>query len=171
MRFVEHDDVVLGQHRAVGRQVHAVQVAVDDDHVGVGGVGAGSFREARLADRAASDARALSSTHRQRRPRVGRRLEREVGPIAALRLGAPLDQPQQLGARRPIGEGIDAADRQLLVAAEHLLGALEAEVVGAALQRRVGERPLEMRGEEGQILANELVLQRLGGRGHHDLDT
>ena len=171
MRFVEHDDLMLGQHRAVGGEVHAVEVAVDDDHVGVGGVRAGSLREARLADRAAGDAGALSSADRQRRPRVGRRLEGEVGSIAGLGFGGPLDQPQQLGARRSIREWIDAGYGELLVAAEHFFRALQAEVVGAALQRRVRERSVEMGGEEREVFADELVLQRLGRGGDHCLGT
>ena len=109
--LVEDHDVVLGQHAAAGGEMQAVEVGVDDEHVGGGGLGAGSFGEAGLADGTARRARTLPGAHRQCRPRRPRRLEGELGAVAGGRLGAPLDQAEQLAPRGPVGERIDTRHR------------------------------------------------------------
>ena len=53
MRLVEHDDVVLGQHAASGGEVHAVEVGVDHEYVGLRRFCPSPLGEARIADRTA----------------------------------------------------------------------------------------------------------------------
>ena len=50
----------------------------------------------------------------------------------------------------------------------HLAEPLQADVVAAPLEHRPVEVVRQRRGEERQVLAGELVLQRLGGRGDDD---
>ena len=52
--LVDHDHVVLGQDRAAGADVEAVEVGVDDDDVGRRGPAAGRLGEALFAERAAA---------------------------------------------------------------------------------------------------------------------
>ena len=69
------------------------------------------------------------------------------------------------GPARPRRRGRAAA----LAAGGELGEALQAEVVGPALQDGPVERRVEVLGEEGQVLAGQLVLERLGGGGHDRL--
>ncbi len=53
MNLVEDHHVVLGQDAAAGCEVHAIEVGVDHEHVGLRGLGASPLGEARIADRTA----------------------------------------------------------------------------------------------------------------------
>jgi hypothetical protein len=55
------------------------------------------------------------------------------------------------------------------LAAGYLLGFLEAEVVATTLQDREVDVDPEVLRQEGQVLAGQLVLERLGRGGYHHL--
>ena len=71
VRLVEDHDLVFGQHRPPGSEVHAVEVRVDDDDVGRGGPPAGRLGEAGLAERAAGAPQDTPRRSRHRLPRPG----------------------------------------------------------------------------------------------------
>ncbi len=170
VRLVDHQHVVVGQHGPAARQVQAVQVGVDHHHVGRSGAPAGVLGEAVVAAGAPAGARALAWSHAQRGPGCGRRLERQVGPIA----GARLRRPRPHRGELPLGNGGRTLQpfQGPLGRIVQLVEALEAQVVGTALQHRPRDRAgprriLEVLRHEGQLLAGQLVLQRLRGRRHH----
>ena len=168
VRLVEHDDVVLREEDAAAADVQPVEVGVDDDHVGDAGSAAGLLGEARLAERAAVGAGALVAADADHPPhRVGRGPV-ELGPVARVGGGHPCGDAGEL---RPPG-GADALQlelaRRLVV---QLAQPLEADVVAAALEHRPVEARRQHRVEERQVLAGQLVLQRLGRRGHDDAGT
>ena len=98
-------------------------------------------------------------------------LEVELGPVAGLGRPRPPHDRHDLSDRGARARPVRIRERELLfaVALRDLLARLEAEVVGPALQHREAERPVEVLGEEGQVLAGQLVLQRLRGGGDDDV--
>ena len=94
--LVEHDDVVLGQHRAVAGDVGGVEVGVDHDDVGRGGALARLLGEADRSRRTPEGSGTLARRHRHRRPGAGVGLEVELGAIAGGRCLGPGDEPAEL---------------------------------------------------------------------------
>ena len=164
--LVEHDDVVLGQDHAAAADVEAVEVGVDDDDVGGRGPPPGLLGEARLAERAAIGAGALVAADAHRSPRGVRRGPVELGAVAGV--GACRPTRRSGGSRRASPPPCPRARAGPRVAAVHLPQPLQADVVAAALQHRPVERHRQRRLQEGEVLAGELVLQRLRRRGHDD---
>ena len=164
MGLVEHDQVVVGQHVPAAGEVGAVEVAVDDHHRGLLGPLAGPLGEALRAGGAADRAGAVRRRGAELGPHPGRRLEAEVGPVAARRSARPTDHRAQLGPDR--ARVADRVELEAVVAGD-LARLLHAQVVAAALQHREVDVDPEMLGKQGQVLGGQLVLQRLGG-GRHD---
>jgi len=163
VRFVEDDDIVLGQDHPAAADVEPVEVGVDDDDVGGGGSPPGLLGEARLAEWAAVGAGALVAADAHRSPRRVARRPVELGAVAGVGGADPLGDPADLVAR----PGCHALQLELgLGPAVHLPQPLQAHVVAAALQHGPVERHRQRRLEEGKVLAGQLVLQRLGGGGH-----
>ncbi len=158
--LVEHDQVVGRQHDAAGGDMRAVEVGVDHDDVGLGRPAAGRLGEARLALGALGGAGALLGADADRLPHHGAGLDRQLCPVADLGLVGPLEHGPQSGV---VGLDVEAA----LAVGEQLGHALAAHVVGPALEHGPPEAA-EVLVEERQVLLAELVLQRLGGGGHHD---
>ena len=96
------------------RQVHAVEVQVDHDHVGLSRRRAGSFGEALGAPRALRRAGAVARRRAHRRPRPLRRLDLELGAVAGLGGARPERDHRQLLGRRTLR---DAVEPELGVAA------------------------------------------------------
>ena len=67
--LVEHHDVVLGQERPAAGHVHAVEMGVDDHHVGRRRPGARVLGETLVTEGAARRTRALLGGHAHRLPR------------------------------------------------------------------------------------------------------
>ena len=105
--LVDHRQLVLGEQQPVHGQVEPVEVEVHDDDVGLLGPLAGGLGEAHPAARAARRARALLRRHAQRAPRPLRGLHVELGAIAGLGGGGPVDEVQQLLGRRPLGHAVE----------------------------------------------------------------
>ncbi len=72
MGFVEHDDVVLGQQDASGREIEAVVVMVGDDDVSLHGFGPGLLGEAAIAGRALGGSGAFVGADTDGLPQFGR---------------------------------------------------------------------------------------------------
>ena len=149
---------------------------VHDDDVGIGGVAARPLGEAGFAVGAPRGARTFAHPDADRGPGARGRLEVELGAVAGDGCGGPrVDAEQLVGACR-IGELVDPVKAELGTVgrgAPQLGETLTAHVVRAALQHRPTERHrtlgVDVRGEKRQVLARQLVLERLGGRGHHHL--
>ena len=147
MGLVDHDELVLGQQRAVHREVHAVEVRVHDDDVGGLALRACRLGEALLAHGAAERAGALVPSDAHRRPCRGARLERELGAIAGLGVLGPCHEPADLVADR--GRcGVDTEIELPVLAGLHLRDPLAAHVVRASLQHRPRELAAEVSVEE-----------------------
>ena len=156
-----------GSSSAVHGQVEAVEVEVHHDDVGLLGPLAGRLGEAHATARAARRARALLGRHAHRAPRPLGRLHVELGAVAASRWwrpsrrGAAAPRPAPARPRRR-----GRAGPRPCPAVEQLVEALHAQVVRPALQQRPLEAVAQVPLEERQVLAGQLVLQRLGGGGH-----
>ena len=127
----------------------------------------GRFGEARRALRAVGPARALAGTDADRGPRRGRRLVVELGPVAGLRSRVDHSASwRTCWSTDECGAGLRVS---WVVAGRGLVHPLAAQVVGPSLEHGEGEGAIDVLGEEGQVLAGQLILQRLGGGGHHHL--
>ncbi len=80
----------------------------------------------------------------------------------------PLRDPLDLHLR---GERHRVEFELRLIGRRHLAEALQADVVAPALQHREVEVDAEVLGEEREVLHRQLVLECLGGGGHHDGGT
>ena len=94
-------------------------------------------------------------------------LEVELGPVAGLVRPRPPQDLHDLASEAPELGRVRVGQVELLFALAllDLLALLEAEVVGPALEHGEAERPAEVGGQEREVLARQLVLQGLGGRG------
>ena len=126
---------------------------------------AGPLGETVVADRAAAGAGAFVAADAHEPPGavvdVGK-----LRPVAGVGLGGEHPQPF---------EEVAVETRAVLVVVEleaepvvglRLVEPLEAQVVGAALEHGVVDAAGDPLGEKREVLAGELVLERLGGRGH-----
>ncbi len=181
MGLVDDREVVLGEDGAVAGEVEAVQVEVDDDHVGLGGPVAGGLGEAAVAPGAPGRPGAVARRRADRRPCGVAGLDVELGAVAGDRGGrprgdggellgvGPLGQPverQLAGGRRRRGPvGRRTVGRRTGRARGHLGQALHAHVVRPALEDGPRERVPERLLEERQVLGRELVLEGTGGGG------
>ncbi len=102
----------------------------------------------------------------------------QLGEVTAVGGLGPVDEPLDLGQDLLVGQvgprrGAVGTELEVLLlgAASQLHADLVersgAEVVGAALQHGVAERPVEGPGEERQVDLGQLVLEGLGRRDHH----
>ncbi len=166
--LVQHGEVVLGKDRAAARQVESVQVGVHDDHVRGPGSPPGLLGEAAFGARAATGPRALDRAHAHRRPGRRLRLEVQLGPITAAGVVGPGHQASQLGLGCPLRPRVEV---ELLTGFAQLANPLQADVVGATLEQRVGEGVIEhgagveVLRQERQVLLHQLVLEGLGRGG------
>ena len=92
VRLVDDRQLVVGEQHAVHGEVEAVEVEVHHDDVGLVGAVAGRLGEAHPAARAPRRAGALLSRHAQRAPRPFGGLHVELGSIAGLGGGGPVDE-------------------------------------------------------------------------------
>ena len=162
--LVEHEHVVIAEDRAIGGQVQAVEVEVDDRDVGAERIVAGLLGEAGRTARAAVAARAFARSDADRLPGGRRRGEVELGLVAGRGLLRPRPHPRQLLGGGPVGCDVEG---ELLARPIELGEALDADIVGAALQDAEPQRAIDVSGQEGEVLGRELVLEGLG-RGRHD---
>ena len=173
--LVEDHHVVLGQDVAAGRDVGAEEVEVDHDHVGLPGPLVGGLGEARLPAGALLGPRALVGPDAHRRPRRRAGLEGELGPVAGEAVLGPGEEAGDLPAdgQAPLARAraaVAEAEGGGVGVAVGLGRRLPAEVVAATLEDGPGQpRPQPGRGQGGQVLARQLVLQGLGGGGDDDL--
>ncbi len=169
VRLVEHDDVVLGEERAACTDVQSVEVRVDDDHVGDCGTAAGQLGEARLAHRAAVGAGALVAADGDRSHHRVAGSEVQLGDVAGRCRRHPLGDALQIGdrLRRQLAQ-LEPSLGILAGGGGELAQALQAHVVAAPLEHGPVEVDGQGLGEEREVLAGELVLQRLGGGGDDD---
>ena len=163
--LVDHHHVVVGEDGSPRLQVEPVQVQVHHHHVGLAGRRPGLLGETGPALRAPLGARALFGGDAHRRPRRRRRFPVQLGPVTGLAGLGPSGQSAQLRLRRPVGQAVEG---ELITAARYLGHPLPADVVGSALQHGEGKRRIEVTSQERKVLARQLVLQGLGGGGHHD---
>ena len=175
MCLVDDHDVVVGDHRHALDGVDGQQRVVGDDQVGALGLLAGGLDEALLPEGAAAGAEALAMTHRDLPPLavgVPRRVVALAGAVVLGLLLGPGAELEHLAGHR--------ADRHVdqgpLVVGDALADAVQAGIVGAALQhgvRRVDAvgalaQPVDGRDQPRDVALDELVLQRQGGGGDHD---
>ncbi len=146
--------------------VQSVEVRVDDDDVGDGRSSASQLGEARLAHRAAIGAGAFVAADGDRLEDRFARREVELGDVAGGRPRHPLGNPVEVGDR-PRGQLAELEPTLGLVSGRRQLAeALQAHVVAAPFEHGPVEIDRQCLGEEREILAGELILQRLGRRGH-----
>ena len=157
MRLVEDHRVVLGQHAAAGGDVREVERVVDDHEVGGGRPLARGFREARRDERAAAAGAAVGADGELGPEGLGR-LERELGPVAGLRRVQP-------ALHRLPGAGVAAVGEQERLKALELTAA---EVVRSTLQHLDAHGAPDRGRGDGDVLAEQLLLQRLGRGGDDD---
>ena len=165
--LVEHHDVVLGQQRPSAGEVEAVEVGVDDHDVGTlrGPPGQPRRSTARPAGQRAAPGHSwlVTLTASHARGLIGH-VSSAWSPVGDV--CAQVGEAVELPAHR--GPEVVQLERSLVGAAVASSQPLEAEVVRAALEHRPLEGHAEVLGQEGQVLAGQLVLERLGRRGHHD---
>jgi hypothetical protein len=173
VRLVDHDDVVLREHRRVAHRVDRQQRVVRDDDVRPPGLGPRLLGEAVLADRAPGRAQALPRRHRHLPPGVVRDARDELVPVPGLGVRRPVVQARHVAAQGGDGEGVE----ELLlggVLAHRVVAVqlVQAEVVPAALEDRergrAPEQRLERLRDPGEVPVHELALQRDRGGGDDD---
>ena len=172
VRFVEDDDIVVGQDVAAAAHVLPVEVRVDNNHVGCRRVFPYLFGEALFAARTLGRAGAFAGGHAQRRPRGGARLEVELGAVARLRgrcprhnLGDFIEQALARSGTLRSALFVGEAELAVVVSEAQFEGFLDAEVVAAALQESEAEAFAQMLLQEREVLSCQLVLQRFRSSG------
>ena len=164
--LVEHDDVEGGQDDVLAGdvlddQVREQQVVVGDDDGARGGPRRGEGVEAGVVQRAVA-AGAVLGADREAGPERAGGLERQLGDVAGPGALRPADQRLELVGVIEIGDEFQRAPVDLV------LQEPAAEVVAPPLHQRERERDGQQLGEQGQVLADELVLQRdVGGDDQH----
>ena len=178
--LVEDDHVVRRQDGAAGGQVVAYRWVLTTIMLGPPGPLPGRLGQAHVARRAAAGAGAFEGTDAEHRPGAGRgskgrsaRSPSRSSPPIRAGGGPPGRTARAWRRRRPRhrrGRRRLPREVELVAAPRHLEGPLAAQVVGGP-SGGVGHRRAKWaatRGEEGLVLlVGELVLQGLGGRGHH----
>ena len=167
--LVDHDDVVVGDHRHALDRVDREQGVVGDDQVGAMGLLAGDLDEALVAERAPGGPEALAMVDADLAPLAVGVARGAVALAAALGLGLALGPRSQLEdllaerARRHVDQ------RGLVVVGRALADAVQAGVVGPALEHGVRRVDLRMGAGDGldqarEVALDELVLQCQRGR-------
>ena len=164
MRFVENDRIArgqqLGEPLVAQRDVGEEQVVVDDDDVGVERFLARLHHEAFAMERAVA-AEAVVARRRDERP--DRRVFRNVGELRAV---AALGRARERDDLRQIPR---VGARRQPALARRALEMVMADVVGATLEQRDGDRRRQRVADQRQVALEQLVLQRLRSRRHDDL--
>ena len=167
VRLVEDDGVVLGEDGGVRlltqAEVGEVERVVDDDEVRSACLAPSGLREARRGERAPA-AEAAVGADRELAPERVRGLERKLGPVARLRLVEPRAQELEgcrvlLSLQQLAAEQLEAVQR------------LAAEVVVAALEHRHLHFAAEHCCGDGNVLREQLLLERLRRRRHDHAAT
>ena len=171
--LVDDHDVVVGDHRHPLDRVDRQQRVVGDDQVGAVGLLASHLDEALLAERAARRAQALAVVDRDLPPLAVGVARRAVALAGAAVLGlalGPGPEVEHLLGHRPLRQ----LDERPLVVGHALADAVEADVVGAALQHGVGGVDGVLEGarldgldQPGDVALDQLVLEGEGGGGDH----
>ena len=164
MRLVEDHGVVLREDgRAVGpcpqRQVREVEGVVGDDEIGLPRPLTRLLGVAATDQRAATACAALGSDGELRPERL-RRLEVELGAVAGLRRLDPVTEPLEVG--RVLGRAEKTAE---LV---DPLKVLAAEIVLPPFDDGDPDAASQGGGRGRHVLRQELLLERLRRRRHHD---
>ncbi len=168
VRLVDDEHVVLGQHLTPLEGIDRHEGVVGDDDVDVLGGLAGPLDEA-LRDEGALAAHALVRRHRHLAPRALGDTGDELVAVAGVGARGPLAQPHDLLAEPP-RRRVDLTDPEepLLVVGEAALELVEAHVVAATLDERIGRAAAEDRGEgigdAGHVAVDDLGLQGEGRR-------
>ena len=169
--LVDHDRVVLRDHRHALDRVDRQQRVVRDHHLRAHRPLAGTLGEALGAVRALRGPQALPVRHRDLPPDpvgVPRRVVALTGAAVLRLLLDPLPHRQHLGAQRPLGQ----LDQRTLVVGHALADPVQAGVVGAPLQhgvrRGLVEHVLHGLDQRRDVAFDELVLQRERRGGDHD---
>ena len=184
MGLVEDHHLVLGQDGAAAGQMGAVEVGVDDDHVGFGGPGPSVLGKA-VAPRGAPECSwAFAGRGRDHRPCPEVGLEGQLGPVPEGGVIGPLHQAAHLVGDGGRIQGVDIGlgcegvvsvgwirgrrgEGELRAAAADLGDPLPAGVVAPALEHGEGEAVVGDSGYQGQVLIGQLILECFGGGGHH----
>ena len=160
--FVDHHHPRLGQqlrhaglaHLHVGKK----QVVVDHGHIGLQRLLARAVDMAGLPVRAfAAHAVVARGRHQRNHLRILGQIG-QLGHVAAARGARPVLHPRH---------GTQHLGIQRLLAQAHLQQALLAQIAAAPLEPCHAQRQPQALHQPGQIAREQLVLQRLGGRGHH----
>ncbi len=147
MRLIEDREVVRGEQRAAAGEIEEEQRVVDDDDVGVfRGVAAAEEMAVREARAELTDA--VVGVSVERLPVVGARGEVELGTVAGLRPLGPFPEPFERERRR------DEPRAALL------LELRATQIVIAAFEQLDARGDAQRLGDERDVLANELLLQR-----------
>ena len=173
VRLVDHDRVVLGDHRDALDGVDGQQRVVGDDQVRAVRLLACELGEALLPEGAALRAEAVAVADGDLAPLalgVARGVVALAGPAVLGVLLGPRAQLEDLLPHRSLGQ----LDERPLVVGHTLAHAVEAGVVGAALEHGVGGvdtvLALHRLHQPRDVALDELVLQReRRGRHHHAL--
>ena len=164
MGFVDHDEVVLGEHRIDGDR-QGVQVQVDDQDVGFRGLVAGLLSETVVASRAAVRPGAFVASDGDEAPgAVVDRFE-----LAAISCGGCGGEGSQLVERLAVDRaavsfGVVEVEIESVVGLE-FVEPLETEIIRSSFENGETEWDVEVIGEEREILPGELILKRFGGGG------
>ena len=177
MRLVDHQHLMLGQHRGITRHRHAQHRMVGDHHIRGRGLTACQLREAFLAQRTLG-AHAFGLSHRDLCPGAVADPRNQIVPIAGVGLCGPLTQTHHLLPQRGLRALTDFLLRGFtrrkqavgfLVAGVAAFQFVFADVVLPALQQRhAGTRAgglFDGVGRQRRILGDNLPLQRQGGGG------
>lgn len=169
--LVDHDRVVVGDHRDVLDRVDREEGVVGDDEVAALRLLLGQLGEALLTERALRRAEALTVVDRDLPPLAVGVAGRVVTLAAAAGLGLllrPRPQLEDLLGHRPHRH----VDEGALVVGDAGADAVEAGVVGAALEHRVGRVEagdvLDRLDQPREVALDELVLEGEGRGGDDD---
>ncbi len=181
MGLVKHQVAIGRIRQGVQAERREQQVVIDHDHLGLGQAGAGLVVAAAVVAGAMAGGAGVA-LGRDRAPEfASRRLGQPVPvtiPVTGVEHLAPLGVGARLlgpGARQRVrrdGRGCRGflvtkqvgADR---VTAGHLFQLEAAHIAPASLGQRKGKGLWQRRGQGRQVLADQLFLQRHGGRGNH----
>ena len=169
MGFVDDDRIVVRQDLAIAGEVGAEQVEVGHDDVRIAGGGTGSLGEAALSLRALGRPGTVVGAHRDHGPGLRGDLRAKLGHVTGGGRGLPVHQRADLGDQAPVPPSARATlevERCLDATVSQLQRLLPAEVVRATLEHG-DDRVTERRSDQWRIPAGELLLERLGGGGHH----
>ena len=180
VRLVDDQQRVRRHDVPAGEHVDGEQAVVGDHDVGLAGPDPGRLGEALGAVRAPAGAHALAGRHRDQPPGVVVHARVELVAVAGLGLRGPLAQPLDLLAepaglaepRRSCGRRLGVEERVGRLLLGRALQPGQAQVVVAALEHRerrpAAEQRLDRVGQPGQVVVDQLGLQRQGrGRDHH----